>query len=199
MQLWVRLAERARSGDIEAFGKLVDRFKRPLCAAIYPVVRDWHATQDLAQDVFVAAYQGLPDLRDPRRFRAWLFKIARNRAVSQIRRDSRQDACSLERIDEGDLLPLPGPSRYRMSAGLQRGRLSSAAAERMRRAILALPNGYGTLLVMRHMEGMTIPEIAEVLGRERISVKASLHRARLLAREMLKKAGLTMERMLNEL
>ncbi len=196
---WIRLAERAKDGDIEAFGRLVDRFKRPLCASIYPRVGDWHSTQDLAQDVFVAAYQGLSDLRDPRRFRSWLFTIAKNRAVSLLRRDSRKAASSLDKVDEGDLIPLSGSPDGPVGLGLSQGRMSSSAAARMRRAILALPNDYGTLLVLRHVEEMTIPEIAEVLGREPTSVKASLHRARLLARDMLMKAGLTREKMLYEL
>lgn len=198
-QRWVGLAERAKDGDIEAFGRLVDRFKRPLCATIYPLVGDWHSTQDLAQDVFVAAYLGLAELRDPRRFRSWLFTIAKNRTVSLLRQGSHRDTSSLERVDEGDLLPRSGASHPRLGPGLQRGRLSPSAAARMRRAILALPNDYGTLLVMRHVEEMTIAEIADVFGRSRASVKAALHRARQLAREMLKKAGLTREKMLNEL
>ena len=193
------LAERAKDGDIEAFGELVDRFKRPLCAVIYPLVRDWHVTQDLAQDVFVAAYQGLGGLQDPGRFRAWLYTIARNRSMSLLRRDSLVDICSIDRIDESDLRSRAGASRSRLTAGLENGRLSRTAATRIRQAIRALPNDYGTLLVMRHMEGMAIAEIAGVLGRPPRSVKAALHRARVLARDVLKKAGLTMEKMLNEL
>jgi RNA polymerase sigma-70 factor (ECF subfamily) len=196
---WVRLAERAKDGDIEAFGRLVDRFKGPLCAAIYPMVRDWHSTQDLAQDVFVAAYRGLDDLRDPRKFRSWLYTIAKNRTVSLLRRESLADIRSIERVDEGELLPLPGQPRCRIMTGSEDGRLSRTAAERMRRAILALPNDYGTLLVMRHVEGMPVADMAEALGRPQKSVKAALHRARVLAKDMLHKSGLTMERMLNEL
>ncbi len=196
---WVGLAERAKDGDIEAFGRLVDRFKRPLCAAIYPMVGDWHITQDLAQEVFVAAYQGLGDLQDPERFRAWLYTIAKNRTMSLLRRDALVDVCSIDRIDESELPSSAGTLRGRPTMGLENGCLSRTAARRMRQAILALPNDYGTLLVMRHMEGMAIAEIAGVLGRPPRSVKAALHRARVLAKDMLKKAGLTMEKMLNEL
>jgi len=194
----VGLAERAKDGDIEAFGELVDRFKRPLCAVIYPMVRDWHVTQDLAQEVFVAAYRGLGDLQDPERFRAWLYTIARNRTMSLLRRDSLVDFRSIERIDEGDLRAPVGSSRGRQTMGLENGRMSPTAIRRMRQAILALPNDYGALLVMRHMEGMAIAEIAEVLGRPPRAVKAALHRARVQARDVMMKAGLTMEKMLNE-
>ncbi len=196
---WVALATRAKAGDVEAFSRLVDRFKLPLCAAIHPMVKDWHVTQDLAQDVFVAAFEGLPELRDPGRFRAWIFTIARNRAFSAIRREALVDETCLEQAEEGEIRSLPRGAGCRINAALENGRLSAAAARRLRRAILALPNDYGTMLVLRHVEEMSIPEISEVLNRTPRSIKAALYRARMQARSMLLDLGLTMERMLNEL
>ena len=195
---WVGLATRAREGDLEAFAELIERFKGPLCAAIHQIVRDWHATQDVAQEAFAAAYRQMGELRDPHRFRAWLYRIARNRAVSRVRSDASFRTLSMETVKEEEVVSLPrgGECMLVNGAGGASGR---AALDRVRRAILALPNDYGSLLCMRYVEELTVREIAEVLDRTPKAVKAVLYRARLLARDYLRKAGLDYERVMNEM
>ncbi len=82
---WVDLAVRAKAWSMDAFEGLVNRFRIPLCAVIRPIVGNWHTTQDVAQDTFVVAWERIRGLRDPVSFRTWLFKIARNRAVTRLR------------------------------------------------------------------------------------------------------------------
>ena len=65
--------------------------------------------------------------------------------------------------------------------------------------MLALPNEYGSLLCMRYVEEMSIREIAEVIDRSPKAVKAVLYRARVLARDYLRKAGLEYERIMHEM
>ncbi len=191
---WEGLAALARTGDEEAFERLVIRFQRPLCAAIHPILRDWHLTQDVAQEAFVAAWRGLPELRDPRWFRTWLYTIARNLAVSRVRTDANRPVRVLHGLDETRVVDLAGGGRQEpLSGGPSPRKLS-----RVRRAILALPNEYGTYLVLRHVEGMSVREMSEVLGRPPSAVKAVLHRARVLARTVLRRAGLDLEGVLDE-
>ena len=64
-EAWVGLARRARDGDMDAFAMLVERFKRPLCAAMHPILRDWHLAQDVAQEAFLAIHSQLRDLDQP--------------------------------------------------------------------------------------------------------------------------------------
>jgi RNA polymerase sigma-70 factor (ECF subfamily) len=196
---WVGWAKSARGGDEEAFSMLVKRFVRPVCATIYPIVRDWHLTQDVAQETFVCAYERLSDLRTAKRFRSWLFQIARNRAVSRIRTGAQLKPRSLSTVDENEVIGILRASRCALLDGSRPAGPRGDLLSRVRRVICALPNGYGSLLVMRYAEGLAIEEIAEICGRSPKGVKAVLYRARQLARSELDRAGLDVERVLHEM
>lgn len=188
------LVSRARDGDRRAFGRLVRVFMGPLCASVYPLVHDWHAAQDIAQDAFAAIYEQLGRLKEPEKFRAWLFRIARNRAITTYRQHRRRETTS---VGQMDYVPMRRPVRG--CADPKNPRPTAAALAAVRRAVLALPNDYGTLLVMRYVEGMSTDEIAEAVGRTRKAIRSALYRARILAREFLVKAGLDLERILDEM
>src|SRR5215212_7673793 len=83
---------RIRGGDVQAYGVLVRRYERGALAAVWPILRDLHAAQDVVQDVFVQCYLKLPKLRDGSRFAFWLMKVARREAVRAARRRKRMAA-----------------------------------------------------------------------------------------------------------
>lgn len=196
---WVDLAGRARDGDMEAFERLVDRFKRPLCAVVHPIVRDWHLTQDVAQDAFVVAWRRIRELRDPVSFRQWLFRIARNSAVSRIRRASVVRMSRFCPATESRAVDLPRGPECGIHAG-DRPRLGrEKVLEKVVRVVMSLPNDYGTVLLMHHAEGMSLTDMAEILGRTPKAIKAVLYRARVLARDYLARSGLDYERVLDEM
>lgn len=84
------LVERTRRGDLEAFGLLYDRHARLVRAVCADATRDLTTAQDLAQDVFLRAFAGLPRLREPDRFAGWLVGIARVTAKEWLRRRARE-------------------------------------------------------------------------------------------------------------
>jgi RNA polymerase sigma-70 factor (ECF subfamily) len=178
-----------------AFGKLVDRFKTSICAAVQPVLRDWHLVEDVAQETFVAAWERMADLRDASSFRRWLHTIAHNLAVSRVRALAARPARSLVGVEERRILGFPA----RPGCEITSGGPSATTLARVRKVVLALPNGYGAILVMRHVDGLTVEEIAEVVGQRPASVKAILYRARILARQELLRAGLDPGRVLDAL
>lgn len=192
---WRAHAERARDGDMAAFGKLVDRFKTSICAVVQPVLKDWHHVEDIAQETFVAAWERISELRDAASFRRWLHTIAHNLAVSRVRALAARPARTLGGVEEKRIRSFPAGSRCEITAGGP----SSATLARVRRVVLALPNGYGAILVMRHVDGLSLEEIAQVTGRGMASVKAILYRARILARQELLRAGLDPGRVLDAL
>lgn len=81
------LTRRAQAGDREAFVKLVELFQDELRRVIMRYVGDAHIADDLAQEVFVAAFRTLRDLADPAKVKAWLFTIARNKSMTHLRRE----------------------------------------------------------------------------------------------------------------
>ena len=73
-----RLVGLTLEGDRDAFGQIVARYQSPICALAYSACGSITRSEDLAQEVFVAAWRRLRELRDPARLKSWLYAIARN-------------------------------------------------------------------------------------------------------------------------
>ena len=160
-----RLVRMAIGGDEGAFSTLYDRYARMIHGLLLARVPGLHV-EDLLQDVFLTAWKGLDGLRDPAAFGGWLSMIARNRATDFHRR-------SVTSVDLPDHLEAP----ERTAAG--------AEARAVLDTIRALPEAYRETLVLRLVEGMTGPEIAERTGLTPASVRVNLHRGMKLLREKL--------------
>jgi RNA polymerase sigma-70 factor, ECF subfamily len=158
-----RLIERARAGDREAFGEIYKRFA-PLVHGIILVRVPVDETDDLTQEVFLAAFKNLRSLRDPRAVGAWLATMARRRAAEFYRQSRPTEELSEE-------LPQPDCPR--------------AEASEILTAIRALPDAYRETLILRLAEGMTGPEIAAQTGLTPESVRVNLHRGMKLLRRRL--------------
>lgn len=152
----------AQAGDHPAFALLYERFHRVVHAVALARVSA-HDARDLVQDVFADAWAKLPAVRDPAAFPGWLLAMTRNKATDHARRARPRD-------EAGDLAVQPPP------------RAEAAAALR---AIRALPDTYRETLIMRLVEGLTGPEIAERTGMTPDSVRVHLHRGLRLLRDRL--------------
>jgi RNA polymerase sigma-70 factor (ECF subfamily) len=158
------LAAAARAGDRSAFAALHERYGRMVHAILLARVPRGVA-DDLVQDVFVAALERIGELREASAIGGWLAQIARNRAVDHLR---------ARRHDEppGDDEPVAS------------GHAAAEAREALA-AIRALPEAYRETLLMRLVEGLSGPEIAERTGLTPGSVRVNLHRGMQLLRERL--------------
>lgn len=78
------LIEATLNGEREAFGQLVERYERGICAVIVQITGDMHIAQDVAQETLVKVYQNLACLRRPSAFQVWLFQIARRLALAWL-------------------------------------------------------------------------------------------------------------------
>ncbi|MBS1794773.1 MAG: sigma-70 family RNA polymerase sigma factor [Acidobacteria bacterium] len=159
----VRLVERVTAGDAEAFGELY-RAYAPMVHGIVLARVNRDDVDDLVQDVFLSAYRKLSSLRDPAAVGAWLAMIARNCAAEYYRRKR-----PTEELPE-DLCDRETPR---------------TEAREILNAIRSLPDAYRETLVLRLVEGMTGPEIAERTGLKPESVRVNLHRGMKLLREKL--------------
>lgn len=159
------LVLQARAGDEAAFGHLYRRYARVvhgLLLSRIPV----SDVEDLVQDVFVNAWRRLDSLRDPAAFGGWLAIIARNRAADFHRRR---------------------PNAVELPETLQ---AHDATAERVEAlavldVVRSLPPAYRETLVLRLVEGLSGPEIAQRTGLTAASVRVNLHRGMKLLREKL--------------
>lgn len=149
----------ARSGDQAAFARLYLDYRGAVHAVCLARLRPADAA-DAAQETFMRAWKALPRLRKASRFGPWLMRIARNTANTTHRRQRR------EQPDES----VAETARVSAQAA------PSADARRALEAIGRLPEAYRETLIMRLVEGMTGPEIAEATGLSAGSVRVNLHR-----------------------
>ena len=152
----------ARDGDRGAFAELYRRFNRAVHGVVLARVRYADAA-DVVQDVFAAALERLPQLGEAAAFPGWIMSIARNRAIDHVR--------GAKPTDELGDMPVE----------------ASRAAEvaQVLTALRALPEAYQETMILRLVEGMTGPEIAEQTGLSAGSVRVNLHRGMKLLRAKL--------------
>src|SRR6476659_10315730 len=87
---------RVKQGDRAAFAELVDKYKQPVMNLVYRMLRDMTEAEDVAQNVFIQVYKSAPRYEVASKFSTWLFTIARNLALNEIRRRSRHPADSID-------------------------------------------------------------------------------------------------------
>ncbi len=152
-----RLVTAALAGDVAAYGRLVDRYRRSAHAACRAVLGDAHLAADATQEAFLAAYRALNTLRDPAAFGGWLTTIARNRATRVRRRLPRDSPLPPTVVDHRTVDPPPDPD--------------------LLAAIAALPEHERLVLMLRYFERQDVAEIAAILGRPVGTVTKQLSRA----------------------
>ena len=170
----VELVGQALAGSQEAYYALVSRYSTPAVNLAARIVGDRALAEDLAQEAFVRAFERMASYDRSRRFSSWFLQIVHNVTIDQLRR-RRIHTVS---IDEPDTA---GHSRFVVQASngapdVQAERSALAAA--LEQALQTIRPEYRTAVVLRYQEGMSHPEIAEVMSLPVGTVKTYLHRAR---------------------
>jgi len=173
------LIDRARNGDSEAFGVLVERYQRRVVGVALAVVKNQDDAIELAQETFVRAFENLKNFESRSSFSTWLYRIAANLSIDFWRREGRhvilrgEDAQS-----EIDRLPsLQGDSFKAVSR--------SELSERLKNALEQLTPEHRAVILLREVEGLSYDEISETLQCPRGTVMSRLHYARTHLRTIL--------------
>jgi RNA polymerase sigma-70 factor, ECF subfamily len=173
-----RLAQQALGGHADAFDTLVRRYYQRVLGLCRKLLGDPEAAHDAAQEVFVRAYSKL-HLYDPsRRFSAWLLTVATRLCISRSQRRGREPHPREELTEADGGVADEGPSPPEQA---ERAEL----AERVAEAVRSLPELYKPVCILRHIEGLSYPEIAEATGLPIGTVKIHLFRAKTHLRESL--------------
>lgn len=136
---------------------------------------------DAAQEVFLKAYARLKDFRRDSAFSTWLYRVASNHCLDELRRDARRRTESLEALTERE-----APSLQRLLAEPTDAARSLEDAELVRAVLDRLPEDYRLILTLRELEGLEYKELMAALDCTMDSVKAKLQRARRLFRDTLR-------------
>ena len=150
----VQLVVAARSGSARAFDVLVDRYHAGIATYLGRLLGDHELAEDVTQETFFAAYRALHRLSDEHTFSAWLYRIARDRAITALRRRAIVRFVSLEALGE------------RVNSWFRRVSALDDVSTRhaIQAALDALPLGEREALLLHSLAGFTAREIAEILS-----------------------------------
>ena len=177
---------RVREGDAAAFEALVEKYKQPVFNFLYRTLQDPAEAEDVAQNVFLQMFKSARRYQVTAKFSTWLFTIARNLCLNEIRRRVRHPAESMDTTvaDEEERTP----RQYEDAKSAQphdlilRGELEAKVEE----AIAALPEKQRTALLLCREEELSYEEISAVLGCSLSATKSLIHRARETLKQQLK-------------
>ncbi len=171
----VARAQQAQAGDEQAFADLFQTLHPAVLNYAYQIMGDGPSAEDVTQDAFVVAHQRLGMLGPPYDFKSWVFRIAGNLAIDQIRKDRR-----LVDIEDADVMAEPPTTRRPPE---KQARL--AEQQRLiRRTLDRLPPAYRQALVLREVHDLSYDELARALECSYDSARQLVHRARLRFRDM---------------
>jgi RNA polymerase sigma-70 factor, ECF subfamily len=180
------LMKRVTQGDQRAFEELVEKYKQPVFNFIYRTIPDAAEAEDLAQTVFVQVYKAAAKYRVEAKFSTWLFTIARNLCLNELRRRSRHPAESLEAASSPeedapgrqfeDVRNVAAPDR------LVQDELVAKVSE----ALKDLPENQRTAILLYQEQDKSYDEISEILGTSLSATKSLIHRARETLKQRLK-------------
>ncbi len=177
---------RVKRGDRAAFTELVEKYKQPVMNFVCRSLRDETEAEDLAQNVFLQVYKSRARYERTAKFSTWLFTIARNLCLNEIRRRTRHPAESLEETHvESDDLP---PRQYEDKQVFLPTEtvLHSELARKIEEALAALPENQRTAILLCRQDELSYEEIAQVLGCSLSATKSLIHRGRETLKEKLK-------------
>ena len=175
------LVEAARKGDRDSFAALYRARIARIMRYVRGMLRPGDPVEDAVADTFIEAWRDLPKLRKPAAFDGWLYRIAHRRALAYAaKRPATVDLGAVAEVaDDG-----PGIAPEAMAE-------RADERDRIRQALLRLPDGQREVLVLRHFQGLSHREIGTALGKSEQAVRAQHYRAARELRGHLADVGLT--------
>jgi len=181
------LVKAAQQGDLSAFNQLVLACQDDLYGWVISHVQDEDTAMDITQQTFITAYQKIHTLRDGS-FRAWVFRIARNRSIDEIRYRQRHPTLRLDGNPQDDdtldlISVLPADTLLPEEAIIQ-----SEQAEWLQQLLHRLPEPFRQVLQLVELYEMDYQEAASVLNLPLGTLKSRMSRARLRLRELIEQS-----------
>ncbi len=179
------LIEATKGGDEAAFGEIMSRYRGAITNYLYRFLNDYEEAVDLAQETFVRVYFALDRYHTNFAFSTYIYRIATNLAISEIRRRKRRRLLSLTGLfqseDNSEIEFQPPDKRTLQDEEMVEDERSKVIG----RAIAALPEKYRIPVILRDVEGKSYDEVAEIMGLGLGTTKSRISRGRGLLKEKL--------------
>ncbi len=170
------LVDRYLSGDMPAFDELMIRYERQIYRVCYRFVENRDDAMDLAQEVFIKAFEHLPSFRRESSLKTWLYRIAMNHCINHVKKHSQ------EFVEVSEFTGSVNPS-------IQSHLEEQEKRDHLRRLLKHLPPKQKAILEMRINEQLSYEEIATMSGRSISTIKASVFFALEKLRKLVKEPG----------
>lgn len=180
-----QLIQRVREGDEAAFGEIILRYKNPITNFLYRFLNDYEEAVDLAQETFVRVYFAIDRYHTNYAFSTYIYRIASNLAITELRKRKRRSVLSLTGLFQSDAAePVefqPTDSRPLADSDLVEEERSRVIAK----AIATLPPKYRIPIILRDVEGRSYEDVADLMRLGLGTTKSRISRGRGLLREKL--------------
>lgn len=178
-----RLLKKSRAGNRRAFGRLVEAFQDKILYLAFDLVGSWEDAGDIAQEVFVKAFQRLSGFQERASFSSWLYRITVNQATDWHRRNQRRPADSLDALlDVGGESRISNlPQAFSTESGLER----SEIRQTLEAAISHLSVNQRTAIVLRFFHELSTRDIAGIMNCTENTVRIHVFRGLERLRKLL--------------
>jgi RNA polymerase sigma-70 factor (ECF subfamily) len=172
-----RLIVLLQNGNDEVYRILVERYQERIRNMVYSIFHDADLVEDIAQEVFIKAYDALHNFRFESSFYTWLYRIAVNRSRDELRRRKLRKFFSFQQMEDGAVREL----EHRLSVAPE----NRDAHEIVNLGLQTLQEKFRTAVILKDIEGLPYEEIAEIMKCELGTVKSRISRGRTMLRKAI--------------
>lgn len=178
------LIKQVKQGDQLAFGKLIELYQHKVYRICFRLIGNRHEAEDLAQEVFLRAYQKINNHDSNKKFSSWLFRIATNLTMDRLKNKIPDYYLDAEMAGaEGMMLYTRSPANNKLPDNQVIG---LELQDTVQKAIFRLAPEYRSVIVLKYMENLSLREISEIMQIPIGTVVTRIHRGRETLRKHLK-------------
>ena len=178
------IVQRVQNGEVSAFNQLVQKYRQPLFSPIYNMTGNREDASDIAQEVFIKAFQSIRRFRGQASFYTWLYRIAVNSSITFIKRAKKQRFINYETIDE-TLVSTEILEYFTAKTKTEKGALLKELQEKLNEALQKLSPKHRIVVILHEVEGMNHKEIADITKTSEGTVRSRLHYAKKMLQAFL--------------
>lgn len=172
----LKLMLKFKKGDISAFEKIINKYKKRVINIAYRYLQDRFKAEDIAQEVFIKVYNSAKNYKPKAKLFTWIYKITINLCLNEIRSRKHFKTIYLEKMSK-----LPDPTYYDPVENLEKDELKYL----IRDAIASLPDRQSMVVILKNYEGLSYQKISVIMGCSLSAINSLLQRAKQKLRHKL--------------
>jgi len=171
------LVKRAKKGNISAFEELIIEHESKVYNIAYRILNNEEDAKDLSQEVFIKAFNSLHKFREDSSFSTWLYRIARNTCIDELRKRKGRESYSIDRDIQTDEGTIPREFQDKQ-LNPEEELMNKELASQIQWALNHLSETYKEVIILRDFQGFDYKQISQILGCSLGTVKSRISRAR---------------------